>query len=85
MAEITKIERLDGKNYQSWKYNIKVVLMERGLWRFVEGTETATSASAAAKDRFLIETGTSYLSQRPLGSWLGTPRSAIGHFFPLSQ
>ena len=70
MAEITKIEHLDGKNYQSWKYNIKVVLMERGLhvWRFVEGTETATGASAAAKDRFLIETGTSYLSQRPLGS-----------------
>ena len=49
MAEITKIERLDGKNYQSWKYNIKLVLMERGLWRFVEGTEAATGASAAAK------------------------------------
>ena len=59
MAEITKIERLDGKNYQSWKYNIKLVLMERGLWRFVEGIEAATGASAAAKDRFLIETGTS--------------------------
>ena len=54
MPEITKIERLDGKNYQSWKYNIKLVLMERGLWRFVEGTEAATGASAAAKDRFLI-------------------------------
>ena len=52
MAEITKIERLDGKNYQSWKYNIKLVLMERGLWRFVEGFEAATGASAAAKDRF---------------------------------
>ena len=59
MSEITKIERLDGKNYQSWKYNIKLVLMERGLWRFVEGKEAATGASAAAKDRFLIETGTS--------------------------
>ena len=41
MAEIAKIERLVGKNYQSWKYNIKFVLMERGLWGFVEGTETA--------------------------------------------
>ena len=59
MAEITKIERLDGKNYQSWEYNIKLVLMERGLWRFVEGKETATGASAAPKDRFLIGTGTS--------------------------
>ena len=47
MAEITKIERLDGKNYQSWKYNIKLVLMERGLWGFVDGTETAPGASAA--------------------------------------
>ena len=36
MAEITKIEPLSGKNYQSWKYNIKLVLMEHGLWGFVK-------------------------------------------------
>ena len=48
MAEITKIERLDGKNYQSWKYNIKLVLMEHSLWGFVEGIETAPGASAEA-------------------------------------
>ena len=48
MAEITKIEHLVGTNYQSWKYNIKFVLMEHGLWGFVEGTETAPGASAAA-------------------------------------
>ena len=49
MEEITKIERLDGKNYQSLKYNIKLVLIvERSLWGFVEGTETAPGASAAA-------------------------------------
>ena len=46
MAKITKIERLDGKNYQTWKYNIKVLLMEHSLWGFVEGTETASGASA---------------------------------------
>ena len=45
---MAEIERLVGKNYQSWKYNIKFVLMERGLWGFVEGTETAPGASAAA-------------------------------------
>ena len=39
MAEITKIEKLNGRNYQSWKYNIKLVLMERGLWGIAEGTE----------------------------------------------
>ena len=41
MAEITKIERLDGSNYRSWKYNIKLVLMERGLWGFTQGLEVA--------------------------------------------
>ena len=48
MAEITKIKHLVGKNYQSWKYSIKFVLTERGLWEFVEGTETAPGASVAA-------------------------------------
>ena len=48
IAEITIIERLDGKNYQSWKYAINLVLMECGLWGFVDGTETAPGFSAAA-------------------------------------
>jgi hypothetical protein len=46
MAEITKIEKLSGKNYQSWKYNVKLVLMERGLWGFTQGTETAPAETA---------------------------------------
>ena len=46
MAEITKIESLSGKNYQSWKYNIKLVLMERVLWGFVEGTENTPNSTA---------------------------------------
>ena len=40
MAEIVKIEKLNGKNYTSWKYNAKLVLMERGLWGIANGTET---------------------------------------------
>ena len=47
MAEITKIEKLNGKNYQSWKYNVKLVLMERGLWGFTQGLETAPEESAS--------------------------------------
>ena len=46
MAEITKIESLNGKNYQSLRYNIKLVLMERGLWGFTqEGQETPPSST----------------------------------------
>ena len=40
MTEINKIEKLNGLNYRSWKYNIKLVLMERGLWKIADGTET---------------------------------------------
>ena len=48
MAEITKIEKLNGKNYQSWKYNIKLVLMERGLWGFTQpGQEIPPEAGAS--------------------------------------
>ena len=46
MAEITKIESLNGENYQSWKYNIKLVLMERGLWGFTqEGQDTPPAST----------------------------------------
>ena len=36
-----KIEKLNGANYTSWSYNMKLVLMERGLWSYVDGRETA--------------------------------------------
>ena len=49
LTEITKIEKLNGRNYQSWKYNVKLVLMERGLWGFTqEGQETPPAANASA-------------------------------------
>ena len=37
--EATKIELLTGSNYQSWKYNMKLVLMDRGLYGYVTGEE----------------------------------------------
>ena len=47
MAEITKIERLNSKNYQSSKYNVKLVLTERGLWGFTqEGKEQPPDETA---------------------------------------
>ena len=63
MTEITKIEKLNGRNYQSWKYNVKLVLMERGLWGFTqEGQETppAADASAAVKNAFRLRSDKAY-------------------------
>ena len=45
---IYKIEPLNGNNFQSWKYNMKLILMERGLWGFIQGTESSPAADAAA-------------------------------------
>ena len=64
MAEITKIEKLNGRNYQSWKYNIKLVLMERGLWGFTqEGVEQPPeeSASDVAKRSYQLRSDKTYL------------------------
>ena len=62
MAEITKIEPLDGSNFQSWKYNMKLVLMERGLWGFVQGTESEPepTASASVKNSYRLRSDKAY-------------------------
>ena len=63
MAEITKIEKLNGKNYQSWKYNVKLVLMERGLWGFTqEGKEVPPeeTATVAVKNAFRLRSDKAY-------------------------
>ena len=63
LTEITKIEKLNGRNYPSWKYNVKLVVMERGLWGFTqEGQETppAADASAVAKNAFRLRSDKGY-------------------------
>ena len=60
---VSKIEKLNGRNYQSWKYNVKLVLMERGLWGFTqEGQETPpeTDASAAVGNSFRLWSDKAY-------------------------
>ena len=33
-----KIAKLNGRNFQSWKFNMKCLLMEKGLWRYVDAS-----------------------------------------------
>ena len=37
-----KIVKLNGKNFQSWKFNMKCLLMERGIWRYVDNDNPIT-------------------------------------------
>ena len=60
-TEINKVEKLNGRNYQSWK--CKNVLMERGLWGFTqEGQETppAQGATEAVKRTFRLRSDKAY-------------------------
>ena len=52
MSEITKIEKLNGRNYQSWKFKVKLVLMKRGFTQ--EGQETPPAADASVTNAFCL-------------------------------
>ena len=63
MAEITKVEKLTGKNYQTWKYNVKLVLMERGLWGFTQEAKEippGEDATNAVKNAFQLRSDKAY-------------------------
>ena len=63
MSEITKIEKLNGRNYQSWKYNVKLILIECGLWGFTQEdqeTPPAADASATVKSAFGLRSDKAY-------------------------
>ena len=45
VSEITKIEKFNGRNYQSWKCNVKLVLMKRGFLGFGSRRPTNSSCS----------------------------------------
>ena len=62
-----QITKLNGENYQSWKFNMKCLLMERGLWGFVRKdnpvvkpelltvSDTVTATAAAQSQEKLNE------------------------------
>ena len=63
MSEITKIEKLNGTNYQSWKYNVKLILIECGLWGFTQEdqeTPPVADASATVKSAFRLRSDKAY-------------------------
>jgi transposase InsO family protein len=52
-ASVTK---LNGKNYQTWKFNVKCMLMQGGLWGFVTGSETKPAEVEDIKDEHGVVT-----------------------------
>ena len=46
----TRIEKLNGTNYRNWKFNMKCLLMERGLWSYVTGSVTKPEVKTESTD-----------------------------------
>ena len=42
MSSDIKITNLNGTNYQSWKFNMRCLLMEKQLWGYVRSTDPIT-------------------------------------------
>ena len=44
---------LNGSNYATWKFQCKMALIKEGLWKIVEGTETAPDVAADGYAKFV--------------------------------
>ena len=63
MSETIKIEKLKEKNYQLWKYSMKLILMECGLWGFTQEdqeTPLAETATTAVNNAFQLRSEKAY-------------------------
>ncbi|UYV66670.1 hypothetical protein LAZ67_4002502 [Cordylochernes scorpioides] len=61
------VEKLNGQNYRSWKYNIKMLLIEKGLWDVIFKDEDAQDAQLKAqKDRALAVIALSINTERQI-------------------
>ncbi|GFV75762.1 retrovirus-related Pol polyprotein from transposon TNT 1-94 [Trichonephila clavipes] len=54
-AGVERIQLLNKSNWNSWKENMKCLLIKRGCWSFIEGTETPLDETTAPRrDRSVL-------------------------------
>ena len=46
-----KVEKLNGENYHSWKFHMKIYLIGKDLWELVTGEETLSAAANPEQQR----------------------------------
>jgi dsDNA-binding SOS-regulon protein len=56
MEERWAVEKLEGPNWITWKFQLRHLLMAKGLWKFVDGSAVlADDAAVEAIERFRAE------------------------------
>ena len=77
------IDKLDSTNWTTWKFQIKHLLLAKGLWGFIDGTELlAEDADAVARADFQKR------SQRAFSTLvmsISTPQVVPGYFVRSSE
>ena len=67
MEEKWSIEKYDGNNWNTWKFQMKHLLMAKGLWCLVDGSEVlADGASEAGGGTFPVA-----VTQSVLDNYIG--------------
>ena len=58
-SSLYAIDKLTGDNFSSWKFRLQLVLMDRGLWEIVDGTEVSPTVTISGNtgDGALTVTG----------------------------
>ena len=53
MEEKWSVDKLDGTNWMTWKFQVRHLLLAKGLWGYVDGTEVlAEGADESARTEF---------------------------------
>jgi len=55
MQSVDRIDKLNGSNYRSWKFNMKMALIQRELWQHVTGEASRPAEEEIEIERFNCE------------------------------
>ena len=45
-SSLYAIDKLNSSNFNSWKFRLTMILMDRGLWEYVDGSQVAPMVTA---------------------------------------
>ena len=46
MEERWSVDKLDNSNWMTWKFQMRHLLMAKGLWKYVDGSEVHAEVAA---------------------------------------
>ncbi|GBM48638.1 hypothetical protein AVEN_135012-1 [Araneus ventricosus] len=52
---VFQFKKLNGDNYRQWKLDIRMLLMERGLFKFIDKSEPVLAEGATSREKMEFE------------------------------